>query len=300
MVYSNACYAPGAGEARPAPAESVAVARVANYSSPILELGGTYFASDIGSESVVDLILRNPDASFGSLFELGNGFDASALRRFTHPDFSSSEAWVHRTDSQWLGDDYWYAFAGNPSRTPNGGTMAYSGPPVGIVFTDIASSPFAADIQWMAEMRITSGCGGGKFCPKASVTREQMASFLVRALALPPASVDFFTDDEASPHEADINRLAGSGITGGCADGEFCPRSTVTREQMASFLARALDLPAATADFFTDDDGSAHENDINRLAASGITGGCGTGRFCPSASIVREQMAAFLHRALGE
>jgi hypothetical protein len=299
MVYSNACYAPGAGESRPAPAESVAVSRVAHYSRPILELGGTYFATDLGSRHLVDLLLRNRDESFGRIFEQGNGFVAESLRRYAHPLVTGSEAWVHRTTSKWLGDDYWYAFAGNPARTPNGGVVPYSGPRVGLMFTDIDGSAFAASILWMADRRITTGCGAGRFCPRASVTREQMASFLVRALQLPATATDSFGDDDGSAHQADINRLAASGVTGGCAPGRFCPAGTVTREQMASFLVRALQLPATTTDYFTDDDGSAHEADINRLAASGITGGCSATSFCPKASITREQMAAFLHRALG-
>jgi len=299
MVYSNACYAPGAGETRPAPSESVAVSRVANYSGPILRLGGTYIATDLGSDVIVDLVLSNPTTPFGRIFELGNGFDVEALRRFEHADVPGSEAWVQRTNPNGRGSDYWYAFAGRPGRTPSGGTAAYTPPkPLGITFNDIAGSPFASDIIWLAEQGITSGCGGGRFCPSASVTREQMASFLARALRLPATSTDFFTDDADSSHENDINRLAASGITGGCAEGRFCPQTTVTREQMASFLARALRLPATSTDFFTDDADSGHENDINRLAASGITGGCADGRFCPSASVVREQMAAFLHRAL--
>ena len=138
------------------------------------------------------------------------------------------------------------------------------------------------------------------FCPGDNVTREQMASFLVRGLDLPTTSSDYFVDDEESGHEADINRLAASGITGGCADGRYCPRSSVTREQMASFLVRGLHLPATSTDYFADDDVSPHEADINRLAASGITGGCAEGRFCPRSTVTREQMAAFLHRALGD
>ena len=116
----------------------------------------------------------------------------------------------------------------------------------------------------------------------------------------PPRPPDYFTDDENSAHEADINRLAASAITGGCGATTFCPRSAVTREQMASFLVRALHLPATTADYFTDDESSAHEADINRLAASGITGGCGGTSFCPRVAVTREQMAAFLHRAIGD
>lgn len=165
-------------------------------------------------------------------------------------------------------------------------------------FTDIGSSGFKNDIFWLYNRGITAGCSATTFCPRSSVTREQMASFLVRALKLPATSTDFFRDDESSPHESDINRLAASGITGGCASGRFCPKALVTREQMASFLARAFRLPVASIDYFSDDNGSIHQGDINRLAKSGITGGCGTGTFCPKATVTREQMAAFLHRAL--
>ncbi|MGH2427351.1 MAG: S8 family serine peptidase [Candidatus Limnocylindria bacterium] len=166
-------------------------------------------------------------------------------------------------------------------------------------FSDIAFSPFIDDIGWLAQSGITSGCAEDRFCPTAAVTREQMASFLTRAKNLPAASRDYFVDDAHSIHHGDINRLAQSGITGGCDDRRFCPGAVVNREQMASFLARALNLPAATRDYFSDDNGSIHEADINRLAAAGIGTGCGNGRFCPRGPVTREQMAAFLHRAFG-
>jgi hypothetical protein len=96
----------------------------------------------------------------------------------------------------------------------------------------------------------------------------------------------------------DIIWLYQSGITGGCTPTMFCPKDPVTREQMASFLARALKLPAANHDYFTDDATSIHQGAINRLAEAGITGGCGDTRYCPKRSVTREQMAAFLKRAL--
>jgi hypothetical protein len=166
-------------------------------------------------------------------------------------------------------------------------------------FADIWSSPFRDDIVWLAEAGITNGCGDVWFCPTASVTRAQMASFLARALDLPAAAGDYFSDDAGSIHEADINRVAHAGITLGCDDGRYCPSTVVTRDQMASFLARALDLPAAGGDYFSDDAGSLHETDINRVAAAGISNGCQPGLYCPTSPVTREQMAAFLHRALG-
>jgi hypothetical protein len=33
----------------------------------------------------------------------------------------------------------------------------------------------------MTELGITTGCGGGKYCPSQTVTRDQMAVFLARA-----------------------------------------------------------------------------------------------------------------------
>lgn len=163
---------------------------------------------------------------------------------------------------------------------------------------DIDGSPFANDIAWAYDAGITVGCAPNLFCTSNAVTREQMASFLARALHLPTASRDYFTDDNGSTHENDINRVAEAGITAGCSPTQFCGRAAVTREQMASFLARALTLPHASTDYFTDDDASAHEADINRIAQAGITGGCGEDRFCPDSVVTRGQMAAFLHRAL--
>jgi glucose/arabinose dehydrogenase len=165
-------------------------------------------------------------------------------------------------------------------------------------FSDVTQSLFLDDINWIYYAGITSGCGGGRYCPTSSVTREQMASFLVRALGLPGTSTDFFTDDETSIHESDINRLAAAGITTGCTATTYCPRDPVRREQMASFLARALKLPPTGADYFTDDETSIHEQNINRIRAAGIASGCSATLYCPKSFVTREQMAAFLHRAL--
>ena len=167
------------------------------------------------------------------------------------------------------------------------------------IFADDDGNLFEPDIEWLFERGITLGCGFDLFCPKAPVTREQMASFLVRALDLPTSTTDAFTDDDSSPHQADINALAAAGVTQGCAESRFCPTSAVSRQEMASFLVRALDLPAATLNYFIDDDGSIHEPDINALFHAQVTLGCGDSLFCPSGSVLREQMAAFLHRALG-
>jgi type VII secretion-associated serine protease mycosin len=167
-------------------------------------------------------------------------------------------------------------------------------------FTDTAGTSFEADIEWLFASGISGGCTSQRFCPTSPVPRDQMAAFLSRGLGLAPAGTDWFRDDEESLHEAHINRIAEAGVTMGCAPGRFCPTGSVSRGQMATFLARALGLPAALTDHFDDDDGTRHEDDINRLADAGIVAGCAERRYCPTAAVTREQMAAYLHRSLGD
>jgi minor extracellular serine protease Vpr len=169
--------------------------------------------------------------------------------------------------------------------------------PVVVPFTDISDSKFVEDIIWAWENGITVGCTSTLFCPDGLVTRGQMATFLARALDLPATSADFFTDDETNRHEQNINRVAEAGISFGCGGTNFCPNGLVTRAQMASFLSRGFDLAATSTDYFTDDEGSRHEANINKIRAAGITFGCGPTTFCPNGIVTRGQMAAFLHRA---
>jgi hypothetical protein len=300
MVYAQAHYAPGFGEryvqTTPITTLAEAQARVRNYSYPILALGGTYIATAYSdAHDIVERVLTQPTTSFGDIFRQGRGYSATTLTAAAHPDVAGAEYWVQQTTISGFhfGEpDYWYAFAGDPDATPGAGGGARAR------FSDISSSPFIDDILWIAEAGITNGCGNGQYCPSATVTRDQMASFIARALGLPAATADYFPDDAGTIFEADINRLAAAGITNGCGNGLYCPSQAVTRDQMASFIARALGLPAATVDYFSDDAGSIHEANINRLAAAGISNGCAGGVYCPLDAVTREQMAAFLHRAL--
>lgn len=165
-------------------------------------------------------------------------------------------------------------------------------------FTDIDDSLHWQAIVWLSEQGISAGCGDGRFCPTAPVKRDEMASFLFRAFGLPDTSIDHFSDDAGNMHELNINRVASAGITVGCEADRYCPSRSVTRAEMASFLVRVLHLPPAATDHFDDDAGSVHEAAINALAESGITTGCTPTSFCPNAPVLREQMAAFLQRAL--
>lgn len=130
---------------------------------------------------------------------------------------------------------------------------AYNPPPVGSStgFNDVPTThQFAAWIKQLAAENITSGCGGGNYCPEASVTRAQMAVFLLRAKygsSYTPPVVGATTgfNDVPTTHQfaAWIKQLAAENITSGCGGGNYCPNNTVTRAQMAIFLQRTFSLP---------------------------------------------------------
>jgi hypothetical protein len=177
----------------------------------------------------------------------------------------------------------------------------------GGAFRDDDGNVHESAIEAVAVAGITRGCNpptNDRYCPSSSVTRGQMAAFLVRAipsLPIPDPDVDSFTDDDNSQFEAEIERLAASGVTKGCDPGRFCPDGTVTRGQMAAFIVRGFDLEGDTSgDRFGDDDGLVFEDEIEILAGNGVTLGCNppaNDRYCPSSPVRRDEMAAFLARA---
>ncbi len=112
---------------------------------------------------------------------------------------------------------------------------------------------FETDIAKLAAAGITKGCNppdNTHYCPDAVVTRGQMAAFLVRALNLTDdGGGNTFTDDNGTVFETDIAKLAAAGITKGCnppTNDHYCPNDPVHRDQMASFLGRALNLTPTT------------------------------------------------------
>ena len=79
------------------------------------------------------------------------------------------------------------------------------------------------------------------------------------------------------------------------------------RRAAAPVLIGSLALAVATAGTavaghaaFTDTVGHTHEAGVHWLADSGITSGCGEGRFCPDGDVTRGQLATFLRRLAGD
>lgn len=178
----------------------------------------------------------------------------------------------------------------------------------GVQFNDVAiGSLFYEDIEKLSARGVTLGCGNGNFCPNDIVPREQMAAFIIRAKGEfnppTPASQRFNDVPPENVFYNFIDRLAELGITVGCQVSPplFCPSDPVKRDQMAAFIIRGLgefSPPTPASQRFGDvPPSNPFYNFIDRMGALGITQGCGGGNYCPTLSVTRAQMAAFLVRA---
>jgi hypothetical protein len=126
-------------------------------------------------------------------------------------------------------------------------------PCTGTVFTDVpcTGGPFDPWIEELAALNVTGGCGGGNYCPAATVTRKQMAVFLLKALEGasydPPDCTGVFADVPCTPGVGFpdwIEELYARQITGGCSASplNYCPDNPNNRGQMAVFLSKTFGL----------------------------------------------------------
>ena len=247
--------------------------------SAVLPSGWTSWGENIGWQSHPNL----PDCT-----EMHNAFMNSPGHRNNLLDagfqFAATGTYIDGDGQLWTT----HVFFSNSTYSPG-----FDG-----TFADDDGSPFEQDIEKIAAAGITTGCGGVNYCPTDQVTRAQMAAFLEHGVPLPPGPDAGFVDVSGSFEDA-INAMAYAGITNGCSPDYYCPDDSLTRGQMAAFLVRAFDLPDSGSAGFNDTNGHQFADDIDRLAAAGVTLGCGGGAFCPDGFVTRGQMAAFLARALG-
>ena len=168
-------------------------------------------------------------------------------------------------------------------------------------FEDDNGSVHEFAISWARLAGIVDGIDATTFAPGQPVTRAQMATFLVNTFDIPAATdTGVFPDVPAdNVHAVAIDAAATSGLAGGFEDGTYRPGDPVTRQQMASFLARALDATSSTTGSFTDvRSANVHRPAIEALAERGVTQGCGDERYCPGDPVLRGQLASFVHRVV--
>lgn len=169
-------------------------------------------------------------------------------------------------------------------------------------FTDVpADLEVAEDIYRFVEQGVINGYGDGTFGPWDDITRQQTAVMLTRVLDLEiPDSQEvsnYFSDVKADDEEADkIAAIAKADIMTGDG-GKFNPHEKLTREQMASVLARGFDLSGGTkADINLSNVDKSHKENVQKLANLGITNQLDN--FRPGEYTTRSQFVSFLARAI--
>ncbi|MGE5277812.1 MAG: S-layer homology domain-containing protein [Acidobacteriota bacterium] len=213
---------------------------------------------------------------------------------------------------------------------------------VGDSFTDVPrSQPFYKKIETLLHNGITAGCTATAYCPGDPVNRGQMAIFIAKGVAGGGANVPASGLLNGQPYNCagggnslfsdvapvdifcrHVHYIAAQNVTLGCATGQYCPGDTVTRLQMASFIAKAIVAPAGgTAvptnygpdpvtglsyscnavspnTHFTDVPASnTFCKHVHFLWAKGIIAGCGATLYCPNDPVTRDAMAKFLSNA---
>lgn len=197
------------------------------------------------------------------------------------------------------------------------GTYDYNMTCSGASFADFTSSRFVdfpprmlflEDIEWLATSGITTGWeepeGTRTFRPWAPIARDAMAAFLYRLAGSPafmPPTVSPFSDvTPSTPFYKEMTWLRAKGISTGYTDGTFRPADPVNRDAMAAFMYRFKGSPAysapATSPFTDVATSDSFFKEMAWLRSKGISTGWPDGTYRPLTPVMRDAMAAFLHR----
>ena len=173
-------------------------------------------------------------------------------------------------------------------------------------YTDISNSQFQLEINCISAYGVATGKTATMYAPLDAVSRQQMAQFIYR-LAL-KAGVNLsntadagFTDIGSASTEAKnaINALKNAGIISGKTATTFGPLENVSG-QMATFINNAQGAITvkftSTEDYYTDDNTSVHQANINAISAAGIATGTSASTYMPLSDVTRAQMAGFVGR----
>lgn len=119
MIYSNVCYAPGAGEgSHPPSTPDEARARAGGYARTPLAMGASaVFATDFygGAADLVERLLSSPTLPYGDIIRSDSHYVAAGVTVQPHPYLDGAELWLQRSAYFGAKTDYWFAFSGDPT-----------------------------------------------------------------------------------------------------------------------------------------------------------------------------------------
>ncbi|MFK4478025.1 S-layer homology domain-containing protein [Bacillus sp. RC206] len=180
-----------------------------------------------------------------------------------------------------------------------------------VTFKDVPAGHWSYEaIQTLAEHEIMLGYGNGVFGFGHNVNREQVAALIYRALDLDEqfgedevleSPYNDIIDDNSTMFPFEVLAVTELGIFTGDENGNFRPKATLTRAEMAQVLTRAFGLQVQGPAGFKDvPKGHWAENAINAVGSNGISVGDGKGNFAPNMKVTREQYAQFLFNSMFE
>lgn len=275
--------------------------------SPVLDRsGGTYLALASSHRIAVDLIDVAGSVTASRVADLFVSLGVSGLA--TSDGVIASVDFVSDLDGD---GTYASSPAPNVPVTVSAGKTGYGFLPL---FTDLDWDNWAyRSIEACFDAGIVSGYPDGTYRPANAVTRDQMAVYISRALAGGDANVP------AGPPTATfldvpvgywayryVEYAADNGVVGGYPDGSYKPVVTVTRDQMAVFVARAMCggdsgvPPGPSIAYFPDVATNFWAfKYVEYIHGEGVTGGYPDGKYHPEYACTRDQMAVFVARAFG-
>lgn len=172
------------------------------------------------------------------------------------------------------------------------------------IFTDLDNALWAEEaILALYDMGIVSGKDAKKFAPDDVISRAELVTMLVNAYKPEADNTEEFSDVKSSDwfYKA-VMTAKGAGIASGDENNCFNPASSVTRQDMAVLIYRAMGSPeVGETELFADD---ADISDYAKAAVyymkeKKIVSGMEDGGFAPSATATRAQCALMLYKALG-
>jgi len=178
-------------------------------------------------------------------------------------------------------------------------------------FPDVSSSMPSYDaIQFLTGADVISGFPDGTFKPADTLKRGQATKVLVLWKGLTPSNSGPTFTDLDSIYSAYVRTAATQGWITGYEDGTFRPYSTLSRQQMAIIMVRAMGWDADAGKLsssqiasvlaaFTDepDIASVARPYVALAVQRGLFGGIGDGRFDPKSGITRAQFCMVVFRA---